>query len=397
MRYLVHSEDATFDSTDNKYYFNLDQRIANPTRIRVTQVSYTRPTSTTYPEVVYLRSERLSRCTKNKHTVELKDSGHFDSSDVVSTLTESHTQGRYKSARETRLSVFEHMPIQKLDFYFTDNRTILADSVAQSAAVSAGSDADMLAIGSDLICWTDIAFSRCYNANFVATQAIGDPFNYVYDRVNSDIIWALAYGTNMVLAALGQTQAMFRNGSWQSMADTTVAAGTMQDEFQLHFLFQQNAINDYVFLFYFDAIRLLMVNGALSFQTIQGVVTAIPNITIIPLQAYLVSVTRQVTNQVAEFHYRVEKLSDNSVQTSTTATTGPVPTQSTTWRLGAPNTHFAQYQGPIIIANTTNATHAASAQAWLRNTHDGTTTTATGSTASEKASFFIELEIDGTE
>jgi len=398
MRYLVHSEDATFNATDGKYYFNLDQRIANPTRIRVTQCSYTRPTSTRYPEVVYLRSTKLTELTTRKHTVEVKNTGHFDSSDVICPLLETHTQGRYSSQRVVKLPVFPHLPLQKLDIYFTNNRTNLPDTVSSTNVVSSGTDADVLAIGADLICWTDLDFSRCLNASFVAATQIGDPVNYVYDRVNSDIIWALAYGTNMTLAALGQTNALYRDGSWQSFQDTSVPAGTMADEFQLHFLFQLNSINDYVMLFYFDAIRVLMYQGALSFQTVQGsVTTAVPGITIIPLQGYLVSVTRVVVSQVSEFHWRVEKLSDNSVQTSTTATTGPVPTVNTTWRIGVPNTHFNQYQGPIIIANTTNSVHAASAQAWLRNSYDGTSTTETGTVATENASFFLELEIDGTE
>ena len=51
MRYLVHSDDSTF--TDGKYYFNLERRIANPRRIRVTQVCYTATTASTYPPVVY--------------------------------------------------------------------------------------------------------------------------------------------------------------------------------------------------------------------------------------------------------------------------------------------------------------------------------------------------------
>ena len=66
MRYLVHSDDSTF--TDGKYYYNLERRIANPRRIRVTQVCYTATTASTYPPVVYMRSSKLAQLTKTKHT-----------------------------------------------------------------------------------------------------------------------------------------------------------------------------------------------------------------------------------------------------------------------------------------------------------------------------------------
>jgi len=172
----------------------------------------------------------------------------------------------------------------------------------------------------------------------------------------------------------------------------------MDDEFQLHFLFQQNAINDYNMLFYFAAMKILMYQGSLSSQA-GNVITALPNITIIPLQAYLVSVTRVVVNTVASFEYRVEKLSDSSVQTSTSGDMGAVPTGNTTWRLGVPNTHFNQYQGPFLICNSTDATHAATCQTWLRNSFNGEETAAPSepeeTTSSEHATFFAQLKIKG--
>ena len=168
----------------------------------------------------------------------------------------------------------------------------------------------------------------------------------------------------------------------------------MQDEFQLHFLFQLNAINDYVMLFYFPAVKILMYQGALSFQA-GNVITALSGITIVPVQGYLVSVTRQLTNNVANFVYRVERLSDNSVQTSTSPGMGAMPTGNQVWRLGNANTSFAQYQGPFIICNTTSTSHAAASQAWLRNTYAGTVVQASEevATTSENASFFANLNI----
>ena len=96
MRYLIHSEDATFDSTTGKYFFNLDRRIANPMRIRVNKAAYTAATASSYPNVEYLRSSKIHELIRTKHTVELKDNGHEDASDALAVLEEKHTLGRYK-------------------------------------------------------------------------------------------------------------------------------------------------------------------------------------------------------------------------------------------------------------------------------------------------------------
>jgi len=394
MRFLLHDSQAVYSATDKKWYFTLDRRIENPTHVRIGKCSFTAATASTYPAVVYMRSNALFELSAIKHTVELKSVNHHDSSNVIAVLHETHQKGRY-SGGGLSFPVHGHTNHTIIDIYFTDGGTILDGAVSTTAQVtSSGEDADVLAIGADLICWTDLDFTRCFDANFVATTAIGDPVNYVYDRHNPDVIWALVYGNNMVLAQLGATNALYRAGSWQSIADSSIPAGTMQDEFQLHFLFQQNAINDYVMLFYFAAMKILMYQGSLSSQA-GNTITALPGITIVPLQGYLVSVTRQLTNNVANFVYRVERLSDNSVQTSTSGDMGAVPTGNTVWRLGVPNTSFSQYQGPFIICNTTSTSHAAACQAWLRNTYAGTVVQAgeEEATTSEPASFFANLNI----
>ena len=40
MRFLAHSEDATFDATTGRFYYNLDKRVSNPTSVRVVRASF---------------------------------------------------------------------------------------------------------------------------------------------------------------------------------------------------------------------------------------------------------------------------------------------------------------------------------------------------------------------
>ena len=76
-KYLLHSENATFDSVSKRWVFVLDQRISNPRIVRLAQASFTTPGDTNpHPSVVYLRSTALSRMILRKHTVSLRSTGH---------------------------------------------------------------------------------------------------------------------------------------------------------------------------------------------------------------------------------------------------------------------------------------------------------------------------------
>ena len=61
MRYLLHSENATYDAASKKWYFNLDKRITHPSLIVVKKCSYVGATSTSYPTVAYLDRDQTHR------------------------------------------------------------------------------------------------------------------------------------------------------------------------------------------------------------------------------------------------------------------------------------------------------------------------------------------------
>ena len=134
MRYLIHSEDATFDTETGKYTFSLDRRISDPRRIRINSAAYIAPTMATYPQVVYLRSSKLSEAVRRKHTVELKDNSHENATDTLCVLHETHTTGRYNMDTQSKrnFAVHSHLPLRKIDFYFTNNRTNLGATPSRS-------------------------------------------------------------------------------------------------------------------------------------------------------------------------------------------------------------------------------------------------------------------------
>ena len=69
MRYLLHHTDATYDSTSKRWFYNLDRRVSNPTAIVVSSCTYTAAAASSYPSVVYMRSDAIVAITKTKHTV----------------------------------------------------------------------------------------------------------------------------------------------------------------------------------------------------------------------------------------------------------------------------------------------------------------------------------------
>ena len=145
-----------------------------------------------------------------------------------------------------------------------------------------------------------------------------------------------------------------------------------------------------------------MYSGSLQYYDAAGARQVVPGITIIPLQNYLITVQRQDDgNSGFEFEWRIERLSDNTVQTATTGSGLTFPTQiARTWSMGHASTSFTQYQGPFIVHNGVDTTHISTSQAWLRNKFDGTSTTTTTSETeettanlTEHATFFAQIEV----
>ena len=103
MKFLLHSNDATINAENNTWLYSLSQRLRSPSQMVVDNVSFVASTMTTYPSVVYMRSESLSRHIRNKHCVQVKNAERADQQvDVLCVLTETHTLGRYRQRNRVK-------------------------------------------------------------------------------------------------------------------------------------------------------------------------------------------------------------------------------------------------------------------------------------------------------
>ena len=119
-RFLLAHGNSTFK--DGSFNFSLDRRFRNATHLRVKKASYVADSGlTVVPPVVYLRSKALHRLASNKHTLELKNTGHENDVDVLAVLEETHTTGRYRLNTFERFIRLDYSHLREIDFYFTDS------------------------------------------------------------------------------------------------------------------------------------------------------------------------------------------------------------------------------------------------------------------------------------
>ena len=97
MRYLIHSDDCTFDVATGKHTLLLDRRISNPTHLELIKCVYEAPTDASgiYPLGVYLRSDGVHSLVANKHTILLRAKNHENDANVLAVLKESAGPKRY--------------------------------------------------------------------------------------------------------------------------------------------------------------------------------------------------------------------------------------------------------------------------------------------------------------
>ena len=252
-RFLLHSSDASYDDEEKEWSFELDQRIDRPVSIRVAKAHFANATSEVQPLVVYLRSRALANMILKKHTVRLQNTQHRRTNDIICSLGESHAVGRYTLENDDRrFRVDPSRHVKQIDIRFSNNDTLLGAQAA--AGASSGTDDEIEAIPG-LLCWTDFDNSRMFNVQMVESTGPGSEVNYIYDRHNSALLWQLAYGNSLSVVNIGDhgAQGVYRNGSWQSVVDTTpLGSIPMENEYTVHMVWQLNSINDHAMLMYFS-------------------------------------------------------------------------------------------------------------------------------------------------
>ena len=397
VRLLLHSADAQYDDTTKQYTFALDKRIHRPRTLSIRKCSYSNASGATHPLVVYLESNALSGLIPKKHTLRLKSTNHDHQTNVLATLQETHTVGRYNIANDQR--VFRTDPdrnVKSIDISFSNNGTLLPKSAAAGTNAT-GSDEEILAIGDDLLAFIDFAAARTLNQSFAPVDQPGDTVYYLYNRGNnSELILQNNYGSGTQLAAIGQHRGITRQGSWESVMDSwPVDLNDVNSEFTLHSLFKLSTLG-WTLLFDVGYMKVYIWGQQLAYEDANGAKIGV--LSIMPHVDYLLTVQRIEVDQAnTNFDWRLEGLDDNTVQTALSGSglSAPPNANGFPWKWGTAATHFQQVQSCWVLHNGLDAGHQATCQQWIKNTHAGTTTaSSSGSeTTSQDAQWFLELEI----
>ena len=402
MRYLLHHTDASYNSVTKKWIVTTDRRVSNPTSIRIASCTFTAATASSYPSVVYMRSDAITTMCKTKHTVELKAVDHENNSNVIAVLQETHTLGRYAMHRQGSLPVHGHTQTTRIDLYFTDGNTIMDGEVVGDSPAS-GLDADIVAIDTDLLAWFDFAPARTLDAAYGEATDVGDEVANIYNRSPgpATLVYVNQYGNPLQLAAVGSAKGITRDGSWQSFADTSTPTGDLEETFCIHSLWVTPSTSGaHSYLFDVMMLKIFTWDGNTIGYKDDGGSNAVLDFSLVPGRAYILTCERRDATQDYngngniegyEFHFRLEDLVTDVVTTDTVVQGNDHPGSEQVWRLGKASTHFFHVQGPFLIHNGNNADDMANCQAWLRNKFTGAASEEAA--VSGPATFFVELDV----
>ena len=117
VRFILNNGNSTLEN--GVYTFELDKRLSNATSARINKASFVYSPSGVGPLAVYLRSNALHHISGRKHTVELKNTQHENSSNILAVLEETHSTNRYRLRGRERVIPLKYTHLRNLDFYFT--------------------------------------------------------------------------------------------------------------------------------------------------------------------------------------------------------------------------------------------------------------------------------------
>ena len=408
VRLLLHSDDATYDETTKKYNFTLDKRIDRPSELQVQKAHYSNLVGATHPLVVYLRSDSLSSLIKTKHTLRVKNDNHEQTQNIIATLSETHTTGRYDLQNDTRrFPTDPHRILRDIDIMFSDNETLLVKSGASGAALNSGNDTDIEAIGTDLLWWWDFDPNRVLSSAFQPVSTVGDKIQYYYNRspAPQTVLLVTGYGAGLQLANIGLDGAKgaTRSGSWESILDSTQPNPQFAQEYAYHTLVTMpSAIGTTSYILDVPGLKVYTSAGTINFRNVTDSGTA-TNMSYIPLRSYVLSIQRRIGTvdhdgngliDPYELVWRLEDLASSTVQTDLTIAswnfTSTAPSQL---RIGKSNYHFDHVQGAIVAYNGTNSVHWDSAVSWLKAQYAGEVLEAGESTPAADSQWFVELDV----
>ena len=390
-RYLFHSEEAAVEN--GRFVFTLDKRIHNPVRFRLTRAGFTRTTSTdAAPHAVYLRSDALSELCTRKHTVQAKSVNHHDPSNVLAVLEERHATERYSMLGATpSFPCMPHGNKTQIDFYFTNNNTVLPPSYA-APEVPGTSDVDMDALiaSGDLLYWVDMDLDGAVLNNALVQASVGESVNRIISREPGGPLTFITSGADKIqFAAMGpETFGIMQQdaAAWAYSIDSTypnltdVVTGS-------HIFLLKSPPNPagLEVIWQSSSLHMFWWSNTLQYKNAAEAYVQ-TGLTVLPATDYLLEVAYTPT----ESNWHLTKLSDSSTESALAQEALRSPTATEVKMISTAQSHQLG-----VFSHYAMCTPAAVAQvkSYFTQRYTGATTESAPDPDAVDATFFAEIEI----
>ena len=388
MRYLVHKGNSTYDVASKRFFFNLDRRFPNPTTVKLSKANFIASTADTYPTVVYLRSAAIDDLVKLKHTVELTDEAHENPSDTLMVLEETHDVARYRAAGAVTFPVHGHKATSKIDFYFTDNRTVL-NGVYTPTEVPGTSDEDMdsfVSAGS-VIVWIDMSKDGNVLNNSQVQASEGESVSKIISRAPGGTLQLTGAPNKVKFTSLGEGKAVTKQtgGTWSYLVGSATGLNDLatgshfflfkspSDSTGLEVVWQSGGLHLFV---WGDQIQ--YKNSADAYEQ--------TGLVVLDNTDYLL----QVAYDSTESNFYLTKLSDESEQSALNQE--PIQNPDGTARyISTAQSHMNGTFGDYVHCKPSVA---AAVKTYMLQRYSGAATVPVVDPNGKDASFFLQLDID---
>ena len=382
VRFLLSDGNATYKN--GVFTFSLDRRLRNATQARFRKASYVLdPTVSVVPNIVYLRSRALNSISANTHTVILTDTQHENAVDVLAILEDTHTTGRYRMIEDPRPLPLAYSHLRNLDFYFTDpdgnnlSFTETSETAVTAAEIAARSDlylfmnfSDSAKVTLDGTLLTEIEAVNDSNFEFIPNSGSGIAYE--------------DFGSN------GGKCAQFNN-DWIRLNDNSTVEEPETGTFCFLFQSQANTTDVQVLVDWYRFRIYINAGGKLSYY--DGSINE-TSITVENSTDYLVSIRRDNAPGEQSFTWRLEKLSDNTVQTDSTAN-GNNSGGTGLFDWGGNSSYSAagfEASNLVVITSISDA-NVLTIENYLKQYYRGLTSSSSGATSTD-ATWFAEIDIN---
>ena len=384
VRFLLSDGNATY--SNGVFTFSLDRRLRNATSARFRKAAYVLDSTVSVaPNIVYLRSRALNSISANKHTVILSDTQHENAVDVLAILEDTHTTGRYRMIEDPRALPLTYSHLRNLDFYFTDpdGNNLSFTSTTEQAITAAE-----IAVRSDLFLFMNFSDSTKVtidpsNDLLTEIEAVNDS-NFEFIPNSGSGIAYEDFGTN------GGKCAQFNN-DWIRLNDNSTVEEPETGTFCFLFQTQANTTDVQVLVDWYRFRIYVNAGGKLSYY--DGAINE-TSIEVENSTDYLVSIRRDNAVSEQSFTWRLEKLSDNTVQTDSSAN-GNNSGGTGLFDWGGTSSYSAagfEASNLIVITSIADA-DVSTIETYLKQYYRGLTETSSGATSTD-ATWFAEIDIN---